>query len=88
MGKYKTENTPTAQPHSSMLWIFLSQMGSLPKPDAVTPKSPSSFKAEGFLFAQVYHWVGPLGAPLLCHSPEPRATGHRDAEAFPGPAPI
>lgn len=57
-----------------MLWLFLSQLGSLPKPGAVTPKSPSSFKAEGFLFAQVYHWVVPLHSYATALSHEPLST--------------
>lgn len=65
-----------------MLWLFLPLLGNLPKPDAVTPKSPSSLKAEGFLFAQLYHWVVPLGAPLLCHSSEPKPLGTKMLRLF------
>jgi len=67
-----------------MLQLPLSPLCSLPKPDAVIPRP---LKAEGFLFAQMYHWVAPLGAPLLHWSPEPLGTevaGAVGVESSPG----
>lgn len=70
----KRSRRATAQPHSIMLWLFLSQLGSLPKACCSAPQIPIIIQSWGFSFCSSIS----LGCASQSSAPmsQPLATSH------------